>query len=115
MPSLDENRATWTAAGSWTALGDEWSGAWGATELLWQGTLLPRLLSFIPAGTILELAPGYGRWSQYLKDVCDELILVDMAENCIDGCRQRFRDAPNIRYHVNDGKSLAMVPDGSVD
>jgi SAM-dependent methyltransferase len=115
MPSLDENLATWTSPDGWTASGDEWSGAWGGTELLWHGALLPRLLAFVPAPTILELAPGYGRWSQYLKDLCDELVLVDMADNCIQACRERFRDASHISYHVNDGKSLAMVEDESVD
>ena len=115
MPGLDENRQVWNSPDSWAAAGDEWSGAWGGTDLLWHGSLLPRLLAFLPAKTILELAPGYGRWTQYLKDLCDELVLVDMAENCIEGCRERFRDASHIRYHVNDGKSLAMVPDGSID
>lgn len=111
MPGVDENRATWNAPSSWTAQGDEWSGAWGGTELLWHGSLLPRLQAFLPAGTVLELGPGHGRWTQYLKDLCDQLVLVDVAESCIDVCRERFRDAGHISYHVNDGRSLAMVPE----
>jgi SAM-dependent methyltransferase len=115
MPSLDENRATWDASASWTAQGDEWSGAWGGTDMLWHGTLLPRIHEFVPTGSILELAPGHGRWSAYLKDLCDELTLVDLAESCIDACRERFVGESHIRYHVNDGKSLAMVADDSID
>jgi SAM-dependent methyltransferase len=115
MPGIEENRATWDAPSSWVARGDEWSGAWGGTELLWQGTLLPRLQAFLPTGTVLELGPGHGRWTEYLRDLCDELVLVDVAESCIEECRRRFADAPHIRYHVNDGKSLAMVPEGAVD
>jgi len=40
---------------------------------------------------------------------------VDLAENCIKACRQRFSASKHITYHVNDGKSLAMIPDNSVD
>jgi ubiquinone/menaquinone biosynthesis C-methylase UbiE len=76
---------------------------------------MPRIHSFVPAGTILELGPGHGRWSQYLRHRCDELILVDVAEQCIDSCRRRFADATNIGYHVGDGKTLPMVADRSVD
>jgi SAM-dependent methyltransferase len=115
MPGLDENRARWDARASWSAAGDEWSGPWGGTDMLWHGTLLPRIHEFVPAGSILELAPGHGRWSAYLKDLCDELTLVDLAESCIDACRERFAGESHIRYHVNDGKSLAMVPDDSID
>ena len=30
-------------------------------------------------------------------------------------CRERFAGAPHIEYHVNDWKSLEMVPDGAID
>ena len=115
MPSLSWNRDTWDRAYDWSGAGDEWSSRWGSTEGLWWGTLMPRLHSFLPAGVILELAPGYGRWTQYLKDLCDELVVVDMAEQCIEACRERFATSTNITYHVNDGLSLASVPDDSVD
>ncbi len=115
MPEIKENVETWNAAASWTAEGDEWSGPWGSAEAQWWGTLLPRLHAFLPAATILELGPGHGRWTQYLKGRCDELILVDLAENCIDACRERFAADTNITYHVNDGASLPGVADRSVD
>lgn len=115
MPGVDENRATWNAPTGWVAAGDEWSGAWGGTPLLWHGALAPRLLALLPADTILELGPGHGRWSHYLKELCDELVLVDLAESCVDACRRRFAHESHITYHVNDGKSLSMVPDGSID
>ncbi|MEA2426687.1 MAG: hypothetical protein QOF37_315 [Thermoleophilaceae bacterium] len=115
MPKIDEIVATWDSAEGWTAGGDEWSGPWGGTEPLWWGTLMPRIHSFVPAGTILELGPGQGRWSQFLKDLCDELVLVDVAAHSIDACRRRFAGASNVAYHVGDGKSLSFVPDRSVD
>lgn len=115
MPGLHEIRATWDTEDGWIAGGDEWSGAWGGTEPLWWGTLLPRIHSFVPTGTILEIGPGHGRWSQYLRELCDELILVDVAAHCIDACRRRFAGAHNIAYHVADGRSLPMIAERSVD
>ena len=115
MPGLDWNRVTWNRDSSWSGEGEEWSGMWGGSEPQWWGTLLPRLHAFLPARTGLEIGPGHGRWTQYLKDICDELILVDLSENCIEACRSRFASTENISFHVNDGRSLAMVEDGSID
>ncbi|HYI38558.1 MAG TPA: class I SAM-dependent methyltransferase [Thermoleophilaceae bacterium] len=115
MADVEQNRSVWEAGWDWSTAGDEWSSWWGGTPALWHGALLPRIHSFVPTGTILEIAPGYGRWTQYLKDLCDDLVIVDLTERCIEGCKVRFADATNIDYHVNDGRSLDMVADGSVD
>jgi len=115
MPSVTENLKNWSADWEWSQEGDEWSQWWGGTPALWHGALLPRIHTMIPTGTILEIAPGYGRWTNYLKDVCDRLVIVDLTEPCIAHCQRRFQAASNIEYHVNDGRSLSMVPDRSVD
>jgi SAM-dependent methyltransferase len=115
MADVDRNLAVWDATWEWSDRGDEWSAWWGGTRALWFGALVPRIHAFIPAGTILEIGPGFGRWTQFLKDACDRLVIVDLAERCIDHCRERFADATNIEYHVNDGRSLEMVADGSID
>jgi SAM-dependent methyltransferase len=115
MPDVAVNKSLWTTQWDWSRRGDDWSDSWGGTPALWFSTLLPRIHAFVPTGTILEIAPGYGRWTQYLKELCDRLILVDLAENCIAHCQQRFADASHIDYHVNDGRSLDMVLDHSVD
>jgi ubiquinone/menaquinone biosynthesis C-methylase UbiE len=41
--------------------------------------------------------------------------VVDLSERCIEACRQRFASDSNITYIVNDGRSLAMLEDTSVD
>jgi SAM-dependent methyltransferase len=115
MPDLDAIRETWNAESGWLAGGDEWSGAWGGTESLWWGTLLPRIHAFLPAGVVLELGPGQGRWSRYLTELADQLILVDVAEHCVDACRRRFAADATVSCHLGDGKRLPMVPDRSVD
>jgi SAM-dependent methyltransferase len=115
MPEVERNLANWRSEWDWSREGDEWSSWWGGTPALWIGALLPRIHAFVPTGTILEIAPGYGRWTQYLKDLCERLVIVDLTPGCIEHCRERFADAGNIEYHVNDGRSLEMVPDESVD
>jgi hypothetical protein len=47
--------------------------------------------------------------------MCDTLTVVDLNEKCISACKTRFAGVAHIRYHVNDGRSLSMVPDESVD
>ena len=115
MPEVGENEAVWTAGWDWSHRGDEWSKWWGGTEAMWYGVLLPRIHAFVPTSTILEIAPGYGRWTQYLKDLTPHLAIVDLAPNCIEYCQERFADAKNIDYHVNDGRSLDMIADASVN
>lgn len=115
MPSVEENKVAWDAEYPWEQQGDEWSRAWGGVHMQWYGAILPRIKAFVPTGTVLEIAPGFGRWTQFLKDLCDSLIAVDLSEKAIDACRQRFASNPHVSLHVNDGKSLAMVEDGSVD
>jgi len=112
--SIRRNKAQWSNY-EWPEGGDEWSAAWGGTENLWHRTIFPRIRPFLPSGHILEIAPGYGRCTQFLVTQCRQLTLVDLTEKCIEACRQRFKAHEHIRYCVNDGKSLDMVEDGSVD
>ena len=85
------------------------------TESLWWFVLYPRIHRFLPATGILEIAPGYGRWTQFLRNQCRSLIAVDISEKCIEHCKARFGSDDHIKYYVNDGTSLAAVPDGSID
>ena len=94
--------------------GEKWSASWGNSRFQWYATLLPRIHGFIPSSTILEIACGRGRWSQYLKNECDRLVLVDISANCIDFCRQRFAGESHVDYLVGTGSDLA-VDDESID
>ena len=115
MPSIETNLACWGKAYDWSCMGDEWSSPWGGTQPLWWGTILPRIRSFVPTHTILEIAPGFGRCTQFLLTLAQQLVLVDLAESCIEACKRRFFASQHISYHVNDGKSLQMISDNSVD
>jgi ubiquinone/menaquinone biosynthesis C-methylase UbiE len=115
VPSIDENRTYWGDYYDWSRGGEEWSDYWGGPELEWYGSVLPRVHQLVPANTILELAPGFGRWTSYLKDLCSSIILVDLSEKCIDACRERFASLDHVSYHVNDGCSLDFIADDSID
>jgi len=115
MPTIEQNKNFWDEIYPWSKGGDEWSVHWGGSNLKWWVTVFPRIQRFVPTDTILEIAPGFGRWTQYLKDLCNHLIIVDLSEKCIQACKERFSNYSHISYHVNDGKSLDIIPDHSID
>jgi hypothetical protein len=115
MPTVEQNLFLWGKADGWKDDGDKWSEKWGGTELEWSTSIFPRIRQFIPAPTILEIAPGYGRWTQFLKGFCEQLIAVDVSPACVERCKERFAADPHVRCYVNDGRSLAMVEDRSID
>jgi SAM-dependent methyltransferase len=116
VPSIDENKFEWDGNYNWMAAqGDEWSASWGGPFMQWYGTILPRIHRYIPTECILEIACGYGRWTQYLKDLCKNIIVVDLSEECINACKRRFANCSHIEYYINDGKSLSMIRESCID
>lgn len=115
MVSVDYNKKWWGQNYDWSEAGDEWSRPWGGPEAQWYGSLFPRIHRFLPTGQVLEIACGYGRWTQFLKDQCEGLTGVDLSERCIDACRKRFGDDSNVRFFVNDGTTVPEVADASID
>src|SRR5262245_46619894 len=109
MPTIEQNLHEWGTKFQWIQSGDEWSAGWGGAEAQWFGTLYPRIHAYLPSASILEIAPGYGRWTNYLRRHCTALTVVDLNENCIAACRERFAADTHITYHVNDGQSLDMI------
>ena len=99
----------------WIAAGEEWSEPWGGSAAQWFGSILPRIQAALPANAIVEIASGFGRWSYYLKQHCHHLHLVEPDAQCMEACRRRFGSDPKISYHRNDGRSLEMIPDGTID
>jgi ubiquinone/menaquinone biosynthesis C-methylase UbiE len=116
MPSVEQNYEKWNDPGHWSHGGDEWSVFWGSTDAQWYGSLLPRVKAWLPAHTIIEIAPGHGRWTQFLQTHAKQLHIVDLSDDCIKRCKERFADCDNMHYHVNDGKTLPdTIADASVD
>ena len=115
MPNLEENREYWDGGFHWRHRGDEWSAWWGSPEAEWQVTIHPRIAEFLPVGMLVEIAPGYGRWTQFLRRQCDHLVGIDLSAKCVRACRRRFWRDRSVRFHANDGKTLGGVRDDSVD
>jgi SAM-dependent methyltransferase len=116
MPSVTENRARWSEH-PWEREGHEWSPGQTAAggEMLWWRSLRPRIAAHVPTGRILEIGPGFGRWTQHLLALGDHVTAVDVTERCIDHCRSRFAGSGRFDAWTNDGESLDRVADGSLD
>jgi SAM-dependent methyltransferase len=114
MPSIDENKQSWGTTYDWSQAGDEWSRTWGTPRAQWDGCILPRIFPFL-RGRILEIAPGHGRWTQFLQAYCTSLIGIDLASSCVEQCKQRFKDQANLEFEANDGRMLPMVDSVSID
>ena len=113
--NIDKNRDYWGNEYEWKNQGEEWSESWGCSKSQWFSSILPRIQKYLPCNTILEIACGYGRWTNFLKDYCGHLYAIDLAEECIQVSTSRFKDNDHIEFFVNDGKSLDMIVSSSID
>ncbi|MEL7474293.1 MAG: class I SAM-dependent methyltransferase [Planctomycetota bacterium] len=113
MPTLEENLSYWQTY-NWSDGGEEWTRGFGGPDLLWSGVVYPRVRAYLPAEHVLELAPGHGLWTEFLRPKAKRMTLVDLAPVCIEACQKRYGDE-GMTYHVNDGRDLSMVPDESID
>ncbi|MGQ7794080.1 class I SAM-dependent methyltransferase [Faunimonas sp. B44] len=109
MPDLDWNRSTWDGDYDWKGGGEEWSEVWGGSEAQWYGALYPRIHPFVPARRILEIAPGFGRWTRFLLPLCSDYVGVDLSAECVRACRERFARKRHAAFLQNDGRSLASA------
>lgn len=115
MPTIEENRGAWNEAYDWQSSGDEWSGGWGSTKTMWLVSILPRIARHLPCRSLLEIAPGFGRVTEFLLPHTGRYLGVDLAEKCVAACRHRFASVPHARFEVGDGLLLPMVEAASVD
>jgi SAM-dependent methyltransferase len=115
MPTSEENVRAWNQDHRWSSTDDDWSAMWGNCEAQWWGSIYPRIHTFLPCEQILEIAPGFGRWTNLLRQHCERLTAVDLSQRCVEHCRERFRDQPHMTFVHNDGRSLEFVGDRSID
>jgi SAM-dependent methyltransferase len=109
--SVEENLDRWTVW-DWSALGEEWN----ASPEWKQGLIDDVLLKTVPpGGTVLEIGPGGGRWSEALAKRADRLVLVDVTPRVLDLVRERLADPGHVSYVRSSGSDLPGVEDGSVD
>jgi ubiquinone/menaquinone biosynthesis C-methylase UbiE len=118
MPTLSQNRY-WDIY-KWPDDGDEWTDQaafCGVPYPLWKQYLVE---SFIvsnvgEASTVLEIAVGHGRWTPPLAEIARLYIGVDMNRSCVNFCQRRFLHLANVEFHENDGRSLGMIGEQTID
>lgn len=119
MPSRDWNK-TWDRGYEWSQGGDEWTGQakyCGQPYEAWKQSILDTFAApyLTPQSVALEVAPGRGRWTEFLVRHAAKLHLFDLNPSCIEACRQRFADDDHVTFCVNDGASLPGAEDEAVD
>jgi ubiquinone/menaquinone biosynthesis C-methylase UbiE len=115
MPDINWNITTWSSRYDWSNEGEEWSEAWGSSYAQWIVSIYPRIGMILPSQSILEIAPGFGRWTKFLVQFTNRYYGVDVSEKCIEHCKRKFRAVPHAEFHHNDGKSLEIIPNSSID
>jgi len=108
-----EEQRLWNLNSNWTIDGHEWSKSFGTTEELWNNEIFDKIKEF-RGKKILEIAPGFGRITQFLSILAGELIVVDLNPLCIEKTREKLKNHV-LAYFVNDGKSIPKVRDNSQD
>jgi ubiquinone/menaquinone biosynthesis C-methylase UbiE len=109
--NIDEQRL-WNDNEHWIDHEQKWAGNYGSTENIWNKVIFDKIKNFRNK-RILEIAPGYGRMTQFLSILASNLQIVDLNENCIEYTKSKLGHHVNS-YFVNDGKSLP-VGDNSQD
>ena len=77
-------------------------------------TLIWPLIKDMDFTCVVDLAAGHGRNSAKLLQHANQLIIVDINQECIDYCKERFCGTKNIQYIKNDGFSLKELKNESV-
>jgi FkbM family methyltransferase len=108
-----EEQRLWNDEQMWVMDGHEWSKSFGTTENLWNKHIFESIKEF-RGKKILEIAPGFGRMTQFLSILAGELIVVDLNPLCIEKTKEKLGHHV-LAYFVNDGKSFPKVKDNSQD
>jgi SAM-dependent methyltransferase len=110
--NIDEQRL-WNNEEMWSDGGHEWSKSFGTTENLWNNYIFDDIKEY-RGKKILEIAPGYGRMTQFLSILASELLVVDLNENCIKKTKEKLGHHV-LGYFVNNGNDLPNIRDNSQD
>jgi ubiquinone/menaquinone biosynthesis C-methylase UbiE len=108
-----EEQRKWNDEFMWSNEGHEWSKSFGTTENLWNNYIFDDVKEF-RGKKILEIAPGFGRMTQFLSILASELIVVDLNPLCIQKTKEKMGHHV-LAYFVNNGNDLIGIRDNSQD
>lgn len=90
---------------------------YAAAELVmaeqWRDLIWPKLQG-MDFSVVVDLAAGYGRNSANLLEHAGQLIIVDINQECIKHCQQRFAGEERVSCLQTDGASLKGIANDSV-
>lgn len=117
-PTLEWNKC-WNTY-DWKKNGDEWDNQAAFCNQpykKWKKSIVDNFIykNIDKNSIVLEIAPGHGRWTEFILKKAEETALVDVNKKCIDFCKKRFSKFKNIKYYVNDGRRLDFIKNNSVD
>lgn len=120
LNSIEANIRILNEHHSWSEDGDEWKGqaeACGVAYDDWKASVVERLITpYVRRNmTIVEIAPGHGRWTEFLRPHAKTLMLVDISPACLSHCRTRFEGDTNLETYQTDGRSLPIELEDGVD
>ena len=103
----------WNNSSEWKRDGEEWSDVFNGTDKLWNLIIYPQIKDYLN-GEILEIAPGYGRITEYLLIYSNNINVVELNENCLTKCKERFGNKIK-KYSINNGRDLKDFNNNSFD
>jgi len=112
------NKHFWDRQFNWhLSSGTEWSNLWGSPYSQWNTAIYPRIFSFLPARSILEIGQGFGRWTKFLLPHAKESYRgIEISTKCTEACKKQYSDtSADIEFYLNDGLSLDLVDDRKYD
>jgi ubiquinone/menaquinone biosynthesis C-methylase UbiE len=119
LANVRNNLQLWDHDYNWTADGDEWehqAERSGVTYQEWKSSLVSHLIEPYAGGAeVLEIAPGHGRWTEFIVDMCRHATLVDVGAKCLEYCRTRFVEHTNVDYFLTTGTQLPYHSAGATD
>jgi SAM-dependent methyltransferase len=104
-----DNRQWWNSH-DWSKLGEEWT-----PDAAWKTGIVERFLRpYIGEGSVVEIGPGGGRWTELLCARAARVYVLDVAEAPLRVCRERFAQRSTISYVRGDGRTIPLRED-SID
>lgn len=85
-------------------------------DMQWNSIIFPLIKDF-DFTSVVDLACGHGRNTEYLRKLSKSISLVDINQSCIDACQRRFgleKEGTIFSYFLTEGNSLGMLEDQSI-
>jgi ubiquinone/menaquinone biosynthesis C-methylase UbiE len=119
LANVKNNLQLWDHDYDWTADGDEWeyqADRSGVSYSEWKSSLVSHLIEpYARDAQVLEIAPGHGRWTEFIIGMCRHAVLVDVGSRCLEYCRTRFAERANVDYFLTTGTQLPHHAAAAID